>query len=235
MTAAEFSSYFDLICDKVGSPYFTPLEKSEFINLAQFSVLDNLLFPLKERDQKSKNTDIFDFSYDYAARQGLQPLFCTVTHSPAADDYATYLEIEGDIDTEYSLTGSKIYKIVNIYLPENIPTPLKYFSCKYVTSINGSKSIYENLLFGGATSSKYGIYTSTNNSLTWTPPLGAGQSIRVDCVRSPRKFSISTSQTVELADMWHPEVLYRSTQLAGIAMRESEFYQMTNLEQTKEQ
>jgi len=235
MTAAEFSSYFDLICDKVGSPYFTSSEKSEFVNLAQFSVLDNLLFPLKEREQNRKNTDIFDFSYEYAMRQGLQALFCTINHAPAAADYATYTEIEGDINTAYSITGSKIYKIVNIYLPENVVSPSSFFSCKFVPTINGSKNIYQNLLFGGATSPKYGIYTVTNSQISWIPSLDAADEIKIDCIRRPKAFSIATSQTVELDNIWHPEVLYRATQLAGIAMREAEFYQMTNLEQTKEQ
>ena len=235
MTTAEFSSYFDLICDKVGSPYFTSSEKSEFINLAQFSVLDNLIFPLKEREQNRKNRDIFDFDYEYAMRQGLQKLFCSVAHTPAANDYATYLEIEVDIDTVYGLTGSKVYKIVNIYLPENVVSPTRFFSCKFVQSINSSREIYENLLFGGATSPKFGIYTATNSQLTWIPSLENADEIKIDCIRKPRAFSITTSQTCELDDIWHPEILYRATQLAGISMRDTEFYQMTGIEQTKEQ
>jgi hypothetical protein len=235
MTAAEFSSYFDLICDKVGSPYFTSSEKSEFVNLAQFSVLDNLLFPLKEREQNRKNTDIFDFSYEYAMRQGMQPLFCSVTATITTSTTVTYTAIETAINTAYSITSSKVYKIVNIYLPEDVLAPTTYFSCKYVPTLNGSRAIYENLLFGGATSSNYGIYTNTNSSVSWIPALVNPDEIKIDCIRQPRAFSIATSQTVELDNIWHPEVLYRATQLAGIAMREADFYQMTNLEQTKEQ
>lgn len=235
MTAAEFSSYFDLICDKVGSPYFTPSEKSEFINLAQLSVLDNLLFPLKEREQASKNRDIFDFDYSYAMRQGVQNLFCTIDHVPAAGNFALYIEIEDDIDAQYFITGAKIYKIVNMYLPENDANPTSFYSCKFVASLNSSKNIYENLLFGGATSPKFGLYTAANSQLTWIPELNLANVIRVDCIRKPKAFSITTSQTCELDEVWHPEILYRATQLAGISMRDSEFYQMTGLEQSKEQ
>ena len=47
MTIAELNSRFDLICDRVGSPYFEITEKNNFFNTAQMSIIEEILFPKK--------------------------------------------------------------------------------------------------------------------------------------------------------------------------------------------
>jgi hypothetical protein len=146
MTAAELSARFDLICDKVGSPYFTDTEKDNFFNTAQLSLVDEILFPSKKQDRK--DVDALDFSREDAFQQGIGTLLRTA-------------EVTGIVNLESSITFSQInsalgtgtvYKIVNFLVEKsfgsgvNPNNPNKtYVSAKRVRSINSAISVYGNL------------------------------------------------------------------------------------------
>jgi hypothetical protein len=97
------------------------------------------------------------------------------------------------------------------------------------------------LRFGKNTDVRYATYTirqhlgsAEDREIFWSAPLVAADEISVELIRTPAPFDISSSQTCEVDAIYHPEILFRALQLAGIAIRESEFYEMTNIEQTKE-
>ena len=58
MTTIELSDRFDLIADRVGSPYFTTAEKENFFNTAQFSIIDDILKTLGISGQHLTTPDI---------------------------------------------------------------------------------------------------------------------------------------------------------------------------------
>jgi hypothetical protein len=239
MTAAEFDSLFDLICDKVGSDYFSDPEKESFINLAQYSVIDGLLFP-QRRNQEKKDNDVFEFSYQNSMVQGLSQLHLILTVAIASPQTVLFSELSTAILGDYEVTADP-YKIINVTLPTDVVGGVPQWNAKFVGTQLGSNSIYKNLRFGKNTDVRYATYTIRQNygsaedrEIFWSAPLVLADEISVELIRTPAPFDISSSQTCEVDAIYHPEILFRALQLAGIAIRESEFYEMTNIEQTKE-
>ena len=220
MTAAEFNSRFDLICDKVGSPYFTNSEKESFIMTAQYSIIDELMFP-KRRNQEKKDQDVFGFQYQNSMLQGLQKLRVVTNPLSPSVGFVTFTTI-----TSAPNNNPTIYKIINFSLEEDG----QLYNARYVPSLVSTKSIYANLQFG-KTSAKYGIYTVGNDRIDFQP---AADAVAVEYIRVPASFSIGSNVTCEVDPIYHNEILFRALQLAGIAIRENDFYQAVSIEQQKE-
>jgi hypothetical protein len=239
MTAAEFDSLFDLICDKVGSDYFSDPEKESFINLAQYSVIDGLLFP-QRRNQEKKDNDVFEFSYQNSMVQGLSQLHLILAVGIDSPQTALFSELSTRILADYEVAADP-YKIISVTLPTDVAGGVPQWNAKFVGTQRGSNSIYKNLRFGKNTDVRYATYTirqhlssADDREIFWSAPLVVADEIEVELIRTPVPFDISSSQTCEVDAIYHPEILFRALQLAGIAIRESEFYEMTNIEQTKE-
>jgi hypothetical protein len=234
MTAVEFNRLFDLICDKVGSDYFSSSEKEDFINRAQYSVIDTLLFP-PARNREKKDKDVFEYAYQNSMIQGLGQLRLYIEVPSDSATSVSYSAISGEILSQYSITASP-YKVITLLLPSgNQSTP--EFSAKFVGSKSGSSSIYSNLRFGKNTDARYATYSISGNPsrvIEWSAPIFSGQDVGIEMVRTPIPFSISGNITCEIDPIYHNEVLFRALQLAGIAIREGEFYEMTTIEQGKE-
>jgi hypothetical protein len=246
MTTAELSSRFDLICDKVGSPYFTATEKADFFNTAQLSIIDEIIFPTKKQDRK--DVDIFDFSREDAFQQGIGTLVRTVT---VAGVGAGTREIAFSvINTSLGTGSTSLYKVIDFLVQDATGSTTNYNSAKRVRTINAASRVYGNLrTFNSFTNNtgRSAIYTISSfaTGTTGTTSQGkieffpaapvSGSSYLVEVVVFPRAISISPVVNPEIDAMFHNELLFRSLQLAGISIREKELYDGTNLEQAKEQ
>ena len=243
MTATELSARFDLICDKVGSPYFTATEKDNFFNTAQLSLVDEILFPSKKQDRK--DVDALDFSREDAFQQGIGTLVRTAAVSGIAsgDTIITFAKINTALGT------GTVYKVVN-FLVQAATGSTDYVSAKRVRTITAASNVYKGLrTFNTATTgNRNAIYTVSSYAFgtSGTTSLGqiefypaapvSGSSYRVEVIVFPRAISTTgTTVNPEIDPMFHNELLFRSLQLAGISIRETELYQSTNLEQAKEQ
>lgn len=245
MTATELSARFDLICDKVGSPYFTSAEKDNFFNTAQLSLIDEILFPSKKQDRK--DVDALDFSREDAFQQGIGTLVrtATVTGIASGTTKITFAQVNTAL-----VTGT-VYKVVNFLVQAATGSTTNYVSAKRVRTITAASNVYKGLrTFNTATSNsnRNAIYTISSypSGTTGTTSLGqieffpsapvSGSSYLVEVVVFPRPISTSGSLVnPEIDPMFHNELLFRSLQLAGISIRENELYQSTNIEQAKEQ
>jgi hypothetical protein len=245
MTTAELSSRFDLICDKVGSPYFSSTEKADFFNTAQLSIIDEIIFPTKKQDRK--DVDIFDFSREDAFQQGIGTLVrtATVTGIAAATTNITFNQINT------ALVSGTVYKVIDFLVQASTGSTTTYNSAKRVRTINAASRVYGNLrTFNSFTNNtgRSAIYTISSfaSGTTGTTSQGrieffpaapvSGSSYLVEVVVFPRTISITGSVVnPEIDAMFHNELLFRSLQLAGISIREKELYDGTNLEQAKEQ
>ena len=239
MTAAEFNRLFDLICDKVGSDYFSESEKEDFINRAQYSVIDMLLFP-QRRNQEKKDKDSFEYAYQNSMVQGLSQLHVNVNVDIATSTTVNFSDIATTIARDYDV-ASQPYRIINVLLPNDTLAAPPQWSAKFTSTRNGANSIYKNLRFGKNTDVRYATYTieqtagdADDRAIKWSAPLVVNDTIGVELIRTPVPFDISTNQTCEVDAIWHNEILFRALQLAGIAIREGEFYEMVNIEQNKE-
>ena len=245
MTTAELSSRFDLICDKVGSPYFTAAEKADFFNTAQLSIIDEIIFPTKKQDRK--DVDIFDFSREDAFQQGIGTLVrtATVTGIVSGTTNITFNQINT------ALVSGTVYKVIDFLVQASTGSTTTYNSAKRVRTINAASRVYGNLrTFNSFTNNtgRSAIYTISSfaSGTTGTTSQGrieffpatpvSGSSYLVEVVVFPRAISITGSVVnPEIDAMFHNELLFRSLQLAGISIREKELYDGTNLEQAKEQ
>jgi hypothetical protein len=245
MTTAELSSRFDLICDKVGSPYFTATEKADFFNTAQLSIIDEIIFPTKKQDRK--DVDIFDFSREDAFQQGIGTLVrtATVTGIASGTTNITFTQINT------ALVSGTVYKVIDFLVQASTGSTTTYNSAKRVRTINAASRVYGNLrTFNSFTNNtgRSAIYTISSfaSGTTGTTSQGrieffpaapvSGSSYLVEVVVFPRTISITGSVVnPEIDAMFHNELLFRSLQLAGISIREKELYDGTNIEQAKEQ
>jgi hypothetical protein len=244
MTTAELSSRFDLICDKVGSPYFTATEKADFFNTAQLSIIDEIIFPTKKQDRK--DVDIFDFSREDAFQQGIGTLVrtATVTGIASGTTNITFNQINT------ALVSGTVYKVIDFLVQASTGSTTTYNSAKRVRTINSASRVYGNLrTFNSFTNNtgRSAIYTISSfaSGTTGTTSQGrieffpaapvSGSSYLVEVVVFPRAISISPVVNPEIDAMFHNELLFRSLQLAGISIREKELYDGTNIEQAKEQ
>jgi len=247
MTATELSARFDLICDKVGSPYFASTEKDDFFNTAQLSLVDEILFPSKKQDRR--DVDALDFSREDAFQQGIGTLVRTATVTGIAS---------GTTNIDFTLVNTSlgtgtVYKVVNFLVQAATGSTTNYVSAKRVRTITAASNVYKGLrTFNEATSNsnRNAIYTVSSyaSGTTGTTSLGrveffpaapaANSSYLVEVVVFPRAIVTSPSGSIvnpEIDPMFHNELLFRALQLAGISIRETELYQSTNLEQAKEQ
>jgi len=245
MTTAELSSRFDLICDKVGSPYFSSTEKADFFNTAQLSIIDEIIFPTKKQDRK--DVDIFDFSREDAFQQGIGTLVrtATVTGIASGTTNITFNQINT------ALVSGTVYKVIDFLVQATTGSTTTYNSAKRVRTINAASRVYGNLrTFNSFTNNtgRSAIYTISSfaSGTTGTTSQGrieffpaapvSGSSYLVEVVVFPRTISITGSVVnPEIDAMFHNELLFRSLQLAGISIREKELYDGTNIEQAKEQ
>lgn len=72
MTIAEQHTLFNLICDKVSSPYFTAAERDLFINSAQQTFVNSYVLRLGKRDQEGGPDDLFQITSSVA--EALAPI-----------------------------------------------------------------------------------------------------------------------------------------------------------------
>lgn len=246
MTAAELSARFDLICDKVGSPYFTDTEKENFFNTAQLSLVDEILFPSKKQDRK--DVDALDFSREDAFQQGIGTLLRTATVTGIASGVSAITF--ATINTSLGTGSTSLYKVVDFLVQAATGSTTDYVSAKRVRSIRAATNVYKGLrTFNTAVAGNMGaIYTVSSyaSGTSGTTSLGqiefypsapvTGSSYLVEVIVFPR--AIKTTAPIvnpEIDPMFHNELLFRALQLAGISIRETELYQSTNLEQAKEQ
>lgn len=246
MTAAELSARFDLICDKVGSPYFTDTEKENFFNTAQLSLVDEILFPSKKQDRK--DVDALDFSREDAFQQGIGTLLRTATVTGIASGVSAITF--ATINTSLGTGSTSLYKVVDFLVQAATGSTADYVSAKRVRSIRAATNVYKGLrTFNTSVAGNRGaIYTVSSyaSGTSGTTSLGqiefypsapvTGSSYLVEVIVFPR--AIKTTAPIvnpEIDPMFHNELLFRALQLAGISIRETELYQSTNLEQAKEQ
>jgi len=108
MTAAEMLTWFDILQDKFNTPYFTDLEKYDFLNDAQLNFVNDYL---------NLNDDDVAPVFEANALKDtiISPLlFSDVTTTASVGGVVLTSAVETAIDTQYSLSGSKIIYIISI-------------------------------------------------------------------------------------------------------------------------
>lgn len=234
MTVQELNNNFDLIADRVGSPYFTAQEKEYFFNTAQYAIIDELLYPAL-RPGATEN-DIFDFHKTRAFEQGLGPLTRTASITATANQTSITFE---SINTALA-NSAVVYKVINFLVQDNSgTTTINYNSAKHVRSIQSATALYGKLRTFNAftTAGRTAIYTiqgvatgatsgTTNKSrIEFFPAAGAGNVYQVEVIICPRPISIANSVNPEIDVMFHNDLLFRALTLGGISTRDAQLAQ----------
>lgn len=235
MTAQELNNNFDLIADRVGSPYFTTSEKEYFFNTAQYAIIDDLLYPGLRPG--AKENDVFDFHKVRAFEQGIGPLVRTATLTATGAGQSSFT-----FDQIASATSptATVYKVINFLCQDNAAVgTTTYNSAKHVRNIQSAAALYGRLrTFNSFTFDQrsaiytvagYGTGTSgtTNRSrIEFYPGAAAVNALyQVEFVVNPRPISISGSVNPEIDVMFHNDLLFRALTLAGISTRDAQLAQ----------
>jgi len=117
MTIERMLSWFDIIQDKSNSPYFTDLEKVEFINRAQTKFINEIVFgqfiPSMSKGERQANA-INSFESVVQGSEALEPLFLSdLAITSSAGGEITRTQINSAINSETSGGEGYLY-LLNI-------------------------------------------------------------------------------------------------------------------------
>ncbi len=108
MTGAEMLTWFDILQDKFNTPYFTDLEKYNFLNDSQINYINDYL---------NINSDSEPPVFEENALKNtiIAPLLVEdVSVASASTGIILFTAIETALDTKYSLSGSKLLHILGV-------------------------------------------------------------------------------------------------------------------------
>lgn len=234
MTAAEINIRFNIILDKVGQPAFKDTERTRFFNIAQLSMLDEY-----SKNHMAKQTidslPNYGTEDDTFMSEALQPFVPELTETSSgitiktdADGRVTY----ADINTSVAFhTG----QAVNFYHIDTVHRKDTTFEeCDYVRR-NDLQERKDNE-FKEPTAA-FPIYTYYDTYLL-VHPIGV-EDVKLSVIRYPVEILIDDATPGNNVDPEWPdkvtnELIFRALNLAGVSIREGEFYQMMEREVQKE-
>ena len=260
MTIAELNSRFDLICDRVGSPYFEITEKNNFFNTAQKSIIEEILFPKKK--VLAQDLDITDYSKEDAYSQGIAGLIRVIS-IPVSGATGTASIVTGASQINFGpsgtlgtlenfLSGRKVYRVLNFYVPDTLATGVtSYNAATRMKTLYGGLSVYGKLRTFNAflTEGRTAVYaingtagtpsgTNSINRIEFFPPVASGSTgsyYAVEVIASPELINITNNIGPSIDESFHNELLFRSLQLAGVSSRDSELAAAAEQQQQQQQ
>lgn len=215
MTITELVTYFELLQDKYGSPYFTTAEKELFLNQAQLNIIATY-FPKKgdsENIEKNANTWM-----------AFNPLFFSNATSMNGSGVITKADVETAVSSAEGFTVTILRPLSIMWADADGVRPVS----GPVRQNNWAK--YQDNIFKIATEQDPKYY-ETNTSYVISPA-NTGVSITINGLRYPKSISVSGTQTAEIAPVYHSEIVARALEMAGVGSRDEMLVQLNKL--TKE-
>jgi hypothetical protein len=241
MTIAEQHALFDLVCDKVASPYFTPQEKDVFINSAQQTLVNSYVLRLGKRDQEGGPDDVFQLTSSVA--EALSPITRQIeitkstnngTITKAELNTATSRDVLHIVSGQKSSTSTST-ATVTVYTNDGCALDITPTNTS-VSDVRNNSSV---LTFTRASE----FYQRTNNTFyapdernviytvsagDWKVlPATAGTYSLIVIVR-PVDVNITTPVNCELPADTHHYITYLALVHAGVAIREQDFAKMAS-------
>jgi len=241
MTITEQHALFDLICDKVASPYFTPQEKDTFINSAQQSFVNSYVLRLGKRDAEGGPDDIFQLTSSVA--EALSPVTRQIeitkntnngTITKAELNAATSRDVLHIVSGQKSSTSTTTSS-VSVYTNEGCEIDVTPTS----TSVSDVRNNNSTLTFARASEwyqrvhntfyapdERNVIYTVSAGDWKVLPATAGTYNLIV--IVKPVDVSLSTPTNCELPADTHHYITYLALVHAGVSIREQDFAKMVS-------
>jgi hypothetical protein len=211
MTAAQIEEYFDLLTDKVGSPYFTQSEKSNFLNRAQIEYV-NRTIPSNEGGivNLEMNQDVMGNVYTL--------IYETASLTSNSSGEILKTAVQSALNAASSAT-EPFMKIMNVSYSGY---PVKY------TPHNDWYAVENNSFKAGTSTSPK--YRQLANKFIFSP-INTSTPIKFTLLKYPKDINLATLVTSELPDQTHKTIVEIGVELASISMRDTELTQANQIQQ----
>lgn len=218
----DLLAQFDALIDKVESPYFTDGEKLIFLNMAQNALLKEIVDD-RILDRRTNGQGAVKLEDNEIISKYLSSLYAPgISGTMLAINRLTYAEIEASPD----MGGREVYYVMSMRLSRD------------GTNYSGAKNVAYHRLNSVLDNAKQypkdcrPIFTLGDTFLD-IYPRNAQYLYIVDILRVPLK--ISLAQDCDLDQILAGELVARAAEYAGIAMRDNQLVQATNMETTQKQ
>lgn len=212
MTVTEMVSYFDLLQDKYGSPYFTTSEKETFLTQAQLGIIADYLPKEGDEQNVEKNANTWlEFS----------PLFFTMTTAMSGLGSIIKADINASITSSLGFSATILRPLSITWTDSEGTRPIM----GPTRQNNWAK--YQNNVFK-VPIAKEPRYYETNTSYIINP-VDVTAIITVNGLRYPRAISVSGAQDAELESIYHNEIVSRALEAAGVGSRDEMLAQLQKI------
>ncbi len=208
MTSVELESYFDLLTDKIGSPYFTQSEKTKFLNQAQIQYVNDTL--------PSNQDGVVNIEVSSPVINNIRTLiYETGNLNPNSSGQILVTAIQSALNTASSSTEPLMYTMAVSY---------NGYPCRW-TRHNDWYEIENNYYKrGSSTSPRYKIF-SGNFTVS---PATISANVKFTLLKYPKDINLGMSVTSELPSQTHKTLVETAVTIASVAMRDMELKQMNN-------
>lgn len=209
MTTAEAITYFDILLDKYGSPYFTDAEKLNFLNHAQFEYL-NRLFP-------DSQGGVVNFEFDSNVTTNIRPLIFTITTTMNGSGLVTDGALNTALQTETSDVSATYFRIgAASFTKSGVTYPIKYVKQNNLYAFTRN-------FFKKPTSPDRMRFTFTGKGLEFFPTDTTASAVKLWVIKNPRTLALGmTPVNPEFGNYQMYNIITIATQLAGVSVRDQE-------------
>ena len=220
MTIIEMHTFFDLICDKYASPYFSVAEKDIFINKAISSFIEDVWFNYKKVQTNENNPPYGGESTIYTL-EAIQPLItndATVVldaNSVAAKPAALSHLLNIALGSEVNNCGEPIDDVTHY--------------CRFVRHNDVYKHIDNSFK---KPTVKYPRYTVIDTGYK-VYPLSPGNSVTMSYIKKHTPVVFNTPTNCQLPGFTHGKIMMLALSLAGLAVREQSLRQGSDVKRNE--
>lgn len=208
MTTAQAITYFNILIDKYGSPYFTDSEVVNFLNHAQYEYL-NRLFP-------DSQGGVVNFEFDQNTAMNLKPLMYTLTATMSGAGLVTDTTLNTALQTASGDASATVFRIGAVgFVKDGVTYPARYVKQNNLFS-------FERNFFKKPTSPNRIRYTLLNNSIEFFPTDTESSGLKIRVIKNPRTLDIATPVNPEFGDYTMFNIIVIAAQLAGVSVRDQE-------------
>ncbi len=213
MTVADMHLFFDLICDKVGSDYFTPSQKDVFLNTSMDSVGNDYFYNIKKKAQIEAVPP-----YGFEMSQLVSEVFW-----PVIEEIHINTNSSGEIsleDVNELISNSSFQHLINVAVVSSCGDD--FVPCRFIRHNDFFRQLRN--AFKEPTET-YPVFRYISNKIRINP-IGSRAAI-LTIIRRPERISLDGEVNCELPEFLHNEILFRATTYTGLSIREQDLYSVS--------
>lgn len=217
MIYSQLVTYFDVLLDKIASPYFSTAEKDMFLTMGQLEYVKREM-PSNEGGTVNLESTQLDYT-------NVSSLVYDVTGmSMSSAGILPFTTVQTKLDTASGSTELLMY-ILNVSSYDGTSS----YPVHYTRQNDWYEFERNSLKKGTATSPRY----KNNKTNLIFSPADTTAVISMTILKTPKDISSSSSVTSELPAHTHKTVVELAIELAAVAIREGELMQANSIQENK--